>query len=34
MVDSELSRSAGAFDEGRRTPYTLRRGEAATFVWS
>jgi hypothetical protein len=27
MVESELSPSAGAFEEAQRTPYTLRRGE-------
>jgi hypothetical protein len=33
LVNSELSPSAGAFEEVRRTPYTLRPGETATFVW-
>jgi hypothetical protein len=34
MIDSELSPSAGAFEEVLRTPCTLRPGETATFVWS
>lgn len=32
MVDSELSPSAGAFEEVRRTPYTLRPGEGDVRV--
>ena len=34
MVDCELSPSAGALEEVRAIPCTLRAGRVATFVWS